>query len=184
MQKYVEFPLLAPIRNLDTAEQRGNNCTSSGCDSALAKFDMRVWVLVTSFQPLRAHIFSRLYGRRCGSEYSSDLSTLADNYAHLTNYSVQKKQQFSLPAQAENEATSTSTAGGSVKIDSNSARKLRRVVSGYRARNASTGNLSATGRGETDTPAVPAAYGVACCASAKRLRVAESDLLMCKFIFV
>jgi hypothetical protein len=58
-----------------------------------SKFDLRIWVLVTSFQsnPVQAYIYPTVYGRRCGSEYSGEISTLNDHLVHLTNYTLQKK---------------------------------------------------------------------------------------------
>jgi hypothetical protein len=78
------------------------------------KFDVRVWVLVTSLEPLQAHIFSRVYGRQCGSAVSWGLgecqvSTLTDHVMHLTNYSVQKKVPVP-PATATATATAAATA--------------------------------------------------------------------------
>ena len=53
------------------------------------KFDIRLWVLVTSYQPITAYVFTKCYLRICGKEY--DLGDFKDNYAHLTNYSINKK---------------------------------------------------------------------------------------------
>ena len=57
------------------------------------KFDLRVWVLVTSFEPgnLIAFIYTAVYGRRCSVPYTSNVQNLDDNFGHLTNYSLQKK---------------------------------------------------------------------------------------------
>ena len=57
------------------------------------KFDIRVWVLVTSFQPgkLQAYIYTAVYGRRCGLPYTTNVQHLGNEYVHLTNYSLQKK---------------------------------------------------------------------------------------------
>ena len=132
VQKYLEFPLLAPVISNDdccfgTTKHRPNNM--------LSKFDMRVWVLVTSFKPLlEAHIYSQLYGRRCSSVYSAQLSTLGNSYAHLTNYSVQKKQKFASDAMDGAPSSSTSSSSASRPLSrSNSARKLRSAVSGVRS---------------------------------------------------
>eukprot|EP01034_Spumella_vulgaris_P024873 gene24873-31262_t len=88
VQKYVEIPLLTPNSSNNIPQQiKLNNSNNTN----MFKFDLRIWVLVTSFQPLIAHIYSRLYGRRCGSVYSGSLTSLSDSYTHLTNYSVQKR---------------------------------------------------------------------------------------------
>lgn len=82
VQKYVETPLLIP--KTSTYLNMNSNL------SAQVKFDTRIWVVVTSFQPLRAQIYSKIYGRRCTKPYSTSLKTLHDDFIHLTNYSVQK----------------------------------------------------------------------------------------------
>lgn len=57
------------------------------------KFDIRQWVLVTSFDPLRVHIFSEFYVRYCGRPYSTEGDKWKDHFRHLTNYSIQRKNR-------------------------------------------------------------------------------------------
>jgi len=71
VQKYIERTLLLKV----SEENR--------------KFDLRQWVLVTSFDPLTVYVYGKAYLRLCGSEF--DLREFADSYKHLTNYSIQKK---------------------------------------------------------------------------------------------
>ena len=52
------------------------------------KFDIRQWVLVTSFNPLVIYMFNSCYLKICGSEFS--LIDFKDKYRHLANYSIQK----------------------------------------------------------------------------------------------
>jgi tubulin polyglutamylase TTLL2 len=52
------------------------------------KVDYRVYVLVTSFQPLRAYIFDEFLARFSTEKY--DLSDISNVFGHLTNYSVNK----------------------------------------------------------------------------------------------
>ena len=61
--------------------------------NAQVKFDIRVWVLVTSYElsNLCAYVYTTVYGRRCSVPYNLDIKMLGDNFIHLTNYSVQKK---------------------------------------------------------------------------------------------
>eukprot|EP00750_Incisomonas_marina_P019151 INCI3236.1.p1 GENE.INCI3236.1~~INCI3236.1.p1 ORF type:complete len:406 (+),score=56.03 INCI3236.1:155-1372(+) len=54
------------------------------------KFDLRIYVVVTSLDPLCCYIFPEGLGRFCTTPYSADPSTVSDSFAHLTNYSVQK----------------------------------------------------------------------------------------------
>jgi tubulin polyglutamylase TTLL2 len=51
------------------------------------KVDFRIYVLVTSFQPLRMYIYDNFLTRFSGEEYNTDSK---DNFVHLTNYSVTK----------------------------------------------------------------------------------------------
>lgn len=69
VQKYIERPLILP--------------TSKG----LVKFDIRQWVLVTSFEPLKVYLFNSCYLRLCLQPF--DIAS-SDMLRHLTNYSLQK----------------------------------------------------------------------------------------------
>jgi len=66
--KYIEKPLLLNHNN------------------EVRKFDIRQWVLVTSYDPLEIYIFKEFYLRICGSKY--DLNDIQDSYKHLTNFSI------------------------------------------------------------------------------------------------
>ena len=67
VQKYIENPLLLP---------------------GLKKFDIRVWAVVTSVEPLKIHVYNFPYIRICSVEY--DVGN-TDRMVHLTNNSVQRK---------------------------------------------------------------------------------------------
>ena len=64
VQKYIERPLLLNKE----------------------KFDIRQWVLVTSWEPLDIYVFSGAYLKICGNEFN--LKNLADQYSHLSNFSI------------------------------------------------------------------------------------------------
>ncbi len=68
----------------------------------MRKFDIRQWVLVTSFEPLIIYSFSDYYLRICGSEYNLD--DIQDSYKHLSNYTIQKNNQKT-PNKDNNELT-------------------------------------------------------------------------------
>ena len=54
------------------------------------KFDLRLYVLVTSFRPLKAYLFRHGFCRFCTVKYDTSVTELDNMYVHLTNVSVQK----------------------------------------------------------------------------------------------
>ena len=54
------------------------------------KFDLRVYVLVTSFDPLKAFIYREGLTRFASAPYSTDADHMQDAFRHLTNYSINK----------------------------------------------------------------------------------------------
>jgi len=54
------------------------------------KFDLRLYVLVTSFQPLECFLYQEGFGRFSSQAFTLKHSELKDNYVHLTNSSIQK----------------------------------------------------------------------------------------------
>lgn len=73
IQKYIEKPLIVH-ENIKGLSKR--------------KFDIRQWVLVKSFYPLKIYMFSSCYLRICSSEYNLD--NIKSPFSHLTNYSLNK----------------------------------------------------------------------------------------------
>lgn len=58
------------------------------------KFDLRIYVLVTSMNPLRIYIHNEGMVRFCTKKYNKPThNNLHDVYAHLTNYSLNKKNE-------------------------------------------------------------------------------------------
>ena len=54
------------------------------------KLDLRVYVLVTSFAPLRAYIYRDGLARFATEKYDSDMEDLGNLFSHLTNASINK----------------------------------------------------------------------------------------------
>lgn len=54
------------------------------------KFDLRIYVLVASFRPLKAYMFREGFCRFCTMKYDTSVTELDNMYIHLTNVSVQK----------------------------------------------------------------------------------------------
>ena len=69
------------------------------------KFDLRIYILVTGVDPLRIYIHQEGLTRISTSSYN--LKNIKNRFAHLTNYSVNKKSKVfkaaSMPSTAENE---------------------------------------------------------------------------------
>jgi tubulin polyglutamylase TTLL5 len=56
------------------------------------KFDIRIYVLITSMDPWRIYIYNEGLARFASEEYdSSNIKT--NKFAHLTNYSINKKNE-------------------------------------------------------------------------------------------
>ena len=55
------------------------------------KYDLRLYVLVTSFDPLKIYLFKDGLVRLATVKYSTSKESLKQRFVHLTNYSVNKK---------------------------------------------------------------------------------------------
>merc|ERR1719453_1452871 len=79
------------------------------------KFDLRIYVLVTSFQPLEAFVYEDGFARFSTQPYTVDASSLSNLFIHLTNSSIQKhnpQQHKCTLLQREQQKQRQAAAGG------------------------------------------------------------------------
>jgi tubulin polyglutamylase TTLL4 len=57
------------------------------------KYDLRVYVLVTSFDPLRVYVYNEGLVRFATEAYTNNPKDLKKKFIHLTNFSVNKKSE-------------------------------------------------------------------------------------------
>ena len=57
------------------------------------KFDLRIYVLVTSYRPLKVWLSTQGFARFCNERYTNDLSDMDNMMIHLTNVAIQKKNE-------------------------------------------------------------------------------------------
>jgi len=57
------------------------------------KFDLRVYVLVTNYRPLKAYLYRGGFCRFCVEQYSSNVAEIDNVFVHLTNVAVQKNAE-------------------------------------------------------------------------------------------
>lgn len=55
------------------------------------KYDLRVYVLVTSYCPLKVYLYNDGLVRFATEPYSTDPKTMNQKFVHLTNFSINKK---------------------------------------------------------------------------------------------
>ncbi|KND04282.1 uncharacterized protein SPPG_00019 [Spizellomyces punctatus DAOM BR117] len=59
------------------------------------KFDIRLYVLVTSWEPLRVYLASEGIVRFAGQRYTNSPKSASNRFIHLTNYSINKRSKDS-----------------------------------------------------------------------------------------
>ena len=57
------------------------------------KYDMRLYLLVTGYSPLKIYLFDNGLARFCSEKYDLDPEKMQDKYIHLTNYSINKTSE-------------------------------------------------------------------------------------------
>ena len=61
------------------------------------KYDLRLYVLVTSFNPLKIYLFEEGLVRFATEEYNKKKNNLGKKYVHLTNFSINKNSKSFIP---------------------------------------------------------------------------------------
>lgn len=57
------------------------------------KFDMRIYVLVSSYRPLKIYLYDAGFCRFCVEQYSTDVAEFDNVYIHLTNVAIQQNAE-------------------------------------------------------------------------------------------
>lgn len=66
------------------------------------KYDLRIYVLVTSYDPLKIYVYDEGLTRFATEQYSTNMKELSKRYVHLTNWSVNKySKKFQVNQNAE-----------------------------------------------------------------------------------
>ncbi len=55
------------------------------------KFDLRIYVLVTNYKPLRVYLYELGFCRFCVEKYNNDLDCRENMFVHLTNVAIAKQ---------------------------------------------------------------------------------------------
>ena len=54
------------------------------------KFDLRIYVLLTCYKPIKAYLYKVGFARFCHEKYTADIAEMDNMMIHLTNVAVQK----------------------------------------------------------------------------------------------
>lgn len=54
------------------------------------KFDMRIYVLLTSVNPLEVYLYREGFARLSTEKYTLNENALSNNFVHLTNFAIQR----------------------------------------------------------------------------------------------
>uniref|UniRef100_A0A1I8GTA8 Tubulin polyglutamylase ttll4 n=1 Tax=Macrostomum lignano TaxID=282301 RepID=A0A1I8GTA8_9PLAT len=92
-QKWIVKPRPVPGVSGSESSTSGSRCRNGGRPYLIngSKFDLRVYVYVTSFDPLRVYVHERGLVRFASVPYSRSGKTIGNRFMHLTNYSVNKR---------------------------------------------------------------------------------------------
>jgi tubulin polyglutamylase TTLL1 len=57
------------------------------------KFDLRIYVLVTNYRPLKVYQYVHGFARFCNVKYTTDMVDIDNPFIHLTNVAIQKHNE-------------------------------------------------------------------------------------------
>ena len=77
------------------------------------KFDMRIYVLVTSINPLEAFIYKEGFARLSTESYSLSRDKMDNKFIHLTNFSIQRQ---ALPADPRKNSLEEEVGGSKISL--------------------------------------------------------------------
>nr|KAJ3422253.1 putative tubulin polyglutamylase ttll1 [Polyrhizophydium stewartii] len=87
------------------------------------KFDLRLYILVTSWRPLVAYRHKQGFSRFCAVKYNLDAEELDNSFMHLTNVSIQKYGVRELDALPRQKGTMLTIALGQEDYNENNGGK-------------------------------------------------------------
>lgn len=94
LQQIKKWSRDAKMNSFSYANSRDTYIVSKYIDNPLLigqkKFDLRLYVLVTSWKPMVAYRHEMGFARFCAVKYTNDFDELDNNFIHLTNVSIQK----------------------------------------------------------------------------------------------
>jgi len=76
------------------------------------KFDLRIYVVVTSFDPLKVYLNTEGLVRLATAKYTPDIKTLGTRTMHLTNYSINKYSENFVPNKDKSNGDAGNADGG------------------------------------------------------------------------
>uniref|UniRef100_A0A2S2NY11 Polyglutamylase complex subunit TTLL1 n=1 Tax=Schizaphis graminum TaxID=13262 RepID=A0A2S2NY11_SCHGA len=95
LSKLKKWSREAKNNNFNTSTIKESYVISKYIDNPLLiggkKFDLRLYVLVTSFRPLKAYLFKSGFCRFCTVKYNTSVADIENVLIHLTNVSIQKQ---------------------------------------------------------------------------------------------
>ena len=93
------------------------------------KYDLRIYILVLSFDPLKIYMFKDGLVRLATVPYSTSKASLKQRFVHLTNYSVNKKAESYVKNQ-NTDVTVADSKGGKKLNTEGSEKKVAEETKG------------------------------------------------------